>query len=81
MAENAGGLAGGTLALGLPEFNKRREKLAIKVAAIFDQIFQRDFIKFRFSEKGYTSLLLHGRSEHSSSIHHLPWHPTNFSEV
>jgi len=26
-----GGLAGGTLALGLPEFNKKREKLAIKV--------------------------------------------------
>ena len=35
MAENAGGLAGGTLALGLPEFNKKREKLAIKVVAIF----------------------------------------------
>ena len=39
MAEIAGGLVGGTLALGLPEFNKKRENLAIKVAAIFDQIF------------------------------------------
>ena len=30
-----GGLAGGTLALGLPEFIKKREKLAVKVDAIF----------------------------------------------
>ena len=35
MTRVAGGLVGGTLALGLPEFNKKREKLAVKVADIF----------------------------------------------
>ena len=39
LTENAGGLVGGTLALGLPEFNKKREKLAIKVASVSLRIF------------------------------------------
>ena len=34
MTHVAGGLVGGTLALGLPEFNKKRERLAVKVAGI-----------------------------------------------
>ena len=34
MTHVAGGLVGGTLALGLPEFNKKRERLALKVGAI-----------------------------------------------
>ena len=47
MTRIAGGLVGGTLALGLPEFNKKREKLAVKVADILQSFFP----KFRFSEK------------------------------
>ena len=39
MTRIAGGLVGGTLALGLPEFNKKREKLAVKVADILQSFF------------------------------------------